>query len=72
MLFSCYVAMKHSLLHVAKWLFKFNRPFACLYLMDLHKTIKIVWHDYLKSSIMLMLSVRLCGDVVSTYVIINH
>ena len=63
--------MKHSLLHVAKWWFGFTDVFSCLYLTDLQKAIKQVWHDYFKSSIMFMLSVRLCDDVVSTCVIVN-
>jgi len=62
--------MKLSLLHVAKWWFRFTELFACLYLMDLQKVIKLVWHDYFKSSIMFMLSVRLCDDV-STCIIVN-
>lgn len=71
MIFICHVTMKHSLLHVAKWWFRFIVLFACLYLMDLQKAVKLVWHDYFKSSVIFMLNVRLCGDVVSTCIIVN-
>lgn len=47
------------------------RPSACLYLMDLQKAIKLVWHDNFKRSIMFMLNVRLCDEIVSTCIIVN-
>jgi len=55
----------------SKMVVQIYRPFACSYPVDLKKAIKLVWHDYFKSSIMFMLNVRLCDYVVSTCIIVN-